>query len=106
MSQRTGISCSKTGKYPLTAAPAVSGLIETVGSGPIGDFELFDHFVGAAEQGWRYTGSRPVELGWSLNRQVCWIGSAQDSVDVLGRLPAAAKIACRYDVVVASGVTI
>src|SRR5215831_15719245 len=56
MSQRTGISCPKTGKYPLTATPAVSGLhsradmaalIETVGCGPIGDFELFDHFVGA-----------------------------------------------------------
>ena len=25
----------------------MAALIETVGSGPIGDFELFDHFVGA-----------------------------------------------------------
>ena len=28
----------------------MAALIETVGSGPIGDFGLFDHFVGAAEQ--------------------------------------------------------
>src|SRR5262249_30626524 len=55
---------------------------------------LFDHFVGASKQGWRYfEAERPRGLeidhqlvrGRHLYRQLCWPVALEDAVDVGGR---------------------